>query len=216
VIVQLGQLEYAKIAWPAASSGMITAAYWLKQPLPGYDSAIGDPLFGINASQAEWTRCQALGEQVLSTLQSASLTSLPRWRQYEFALSSAILGPKPYPSQILGNGLCEWEIYGHTQYRVYLFAACQDASSPEGTAGEVPAVIHLAADGAIQEVALPKDGADFLPSIETMFPPDLQAKVTPGREAFTFDMKAAMDRIAYRRSHPGTPPKIVEDGTSLP
>jgi hypothetical protein len=222
VIIWLGTLEYTKMVWPADPSGYRTASFWMQQPLPGYDQNQGWPNIGVRASQDEWTQCMALSERVLSTLQvpGGSLTSTPapppRWRQYEITLASAMLGQDTYPSRTLGNGLCEWEIYGHTQYRVYLNATCQDASSAEGTAGDTPAVIHLLEDGSIDDVVLPKDGSGFLPSIQAMFPPDLQAKVTPGRQAFTYDGPAAMAHIAFRRSHPGTPPKIVDDGAPLP
>ena len=145
-----------------------------------------------------------------------SPTPLPRWRLYEMALAKAMFTFDVYPSHNTANVFCEWEVYGHTQYRVYLYAVCQDAASADGSAGSMPAVLYLAADGTIEKAVIPEDGAGYRPSVERMFPADILPYVNSSSSLFAYDSNAAIAHIDYRREHPGTPPQIVADGVELP
>lgn len=211
--VQLGHVNYTVYTFgdSPSSPGQITAIYFANQ-LVGADYRIGIPMPMISASNAEWNRCKMLGEVVLATLR-ADMNREPPWRQYEFALASAMLGPDTYPSRTLGSGLCEWTIAGATQEDVYVFALCQDATSDQGTAVSAPVVIHLQPDGTIGTVVMPQDGTDYYPSIQAMFPSELWEKALDNSTWFNYDPQ---QRIAYRRTHLDVPPKIVEDGVALP
>jgi hypothetical protein len=214
--VQLGDVNYTVYTFrdQPSSPDRVTATYFANR-LAGADYRIGIPMPMITANTSEWDRCKAQGEVVLATLH-ADLTRAPLWRKYEYALAAAMLGPDSYPSRTLGNSLCEWEIYGRTQDKVYVYALCQDATSDQGSAASAPAVVHLNPDGSIGPVDLPQDGSNYGPSIQAMFPRDLWDKVMHGTPTFTFDAQAAMEHIVSRRPYPGTPPKIVEDGVELP
>jgi hypothetical protein len=145
--------------------------------------------------------------------QAPTQTTTPRWIEYEKALAKALL-PIAYPIEESGVGLCEWVILGSKENEVYVWAECQVASTASGSAGSVPAVIYLSSNGKIEEVALPRDGTDYGPDIQKLFPPDVQDKIN-NLDSY-FDVKAAMDHIALRRKDPTIPPMIVEAGTSLP
>jgi len=147
----------------------------------------------------------------VSSAQSPGATPTPRWVNYETALSSAILGTDVYPPGS-DKGLCEWEIWGQAGREVYVWAECQVTSNDQGTAGSVPAVIYLSSDGNIQQVVIPGDGFDYGLDIQQLFPPHVQNRIFNNE----FDAKEAMQHIAYRRSHPGIPPAIVESGIPLP
>ena len=147
----------------------------------------------------------------VSSTQSPAATPTPRWVIYEKALADAILGSDVYPPGS-DKSLCEWEIWGQAGREVYLWAECQVASTDQGTAGSVPAVIYLGTDGSIQQVVIPGDGFDYGRDIQQLFPPHVQNRIFNNE----FDAKEAMQHIAYRRSHPGIPPAIVESGIPLP
>jgi len=145
--------------------------------------------------------------------QAPMQTTTPRWIEYEKALAKALL-PIAYPIEESGVGLCEWVILGSKGNAVYVWAVCQVASTASGSAGSVPAVIYMSSNGKIEEVALPRDGTDYGPDIQKLFPPDVQDKIHD-LDSY-FDARAAMDHIALRRKDPTIPPMIVEAGTSLP
>jgi hypothetical protein len=147
----------------------------------------------------------------VSSTQSPAATPTPRWVIYETALANAILGPDVYPPGS-DKGLCEWEIWGQAGRQVYVWAICQVASTDQGTAGSLPAVIYLNAPGSIQQVIIPASGFDYGRDIQQLFPPHVQNRIFNDE----FNAVEAMQHIAYRRSHPGTPPAIVESGIPLP
>ncbi|MBU4225478.1 MAG: hypothetical protein KKC71_06620 [Chloroflexi bacterium] len=72
------------------------------------------------------------------------------------------------------EGFCEWDILGHTDTDVYVWALCQVRSSGDGAASMSPAVIYLSADGRIDRVAMPRESS-YLDDIKSLFPSDLQA-----------------------------------------
>lgn len=142
---------------------------------------------------------------LLSACKPEVSATLPntRWIEYENALSDAIVHEK---------GMCEWEILGHVGQEVYVWAVCQIESSKQGTAGSVPAVIYLAANGNIEKVVLPRDGVDYSTDIKNLFPSDVQTLINSN----SFDAKKAMEHIEARRQDSSVLPMIVEAGVTLP
>lgn len=67
-LVQIGKVEYFYSFFEVDTSGMTRALYIENQSLSNLDYTDGLPVLTIDASQAEWDRCKALGEVVLSTL----------------------------------------------------------------------------------------------------------------------------------------------------
>jgi hypothetical protein len=127
----------------------------------------------------------------------------PRWVIYEKALSKAVINKD--------DGLCEWEILGISGSEVYVWVLCKARDWP-GTPGSVPAVIHLAKDGEIKGVNLPRDGNYFPKDIRTMFPSEVQTKI------FHRDFVhccTSEDHIKTRMITNG-PPMSVIMGTPLP
>lgn len=154
---------------------------------------------------ASCTRPPAISKPAIPTP-----AAVPRWSEYETALANVLL-PDPYPSGIPGNGLCEWELWGHVEQEVYVWAECQDKSSDNGTAASVPAVIYLGAKGEIREVVIPRDGANYGADVQKLFPSEVQKRILAG----AFDGSAAMKHIATRRiDH--TPPLIAQSNVTLP
>lgn len=137
----------------------------------------------------------------------------PRWMIYQQALAVALIGPDTVPSHRPEEGLCEWEIYGQAQDKVYLWALCQDAGSSQGTAASAPAIITLDGNGNIQKVESPRAA---LGNFISLFPPELRPHVQQGTPGFTFDPQAALAHIDRRRANLDIPPLIVLAGQSLP
>ena len=129
-------------------------------------------------------------------------TSTPRWMEYERALSKAVVNTS--------DGLCEWEILGKSELKVYVWAECR-VREPIGSAGSVPAVIQLAKNGEIEEVIIPRDGMDYSIDVQALFPYEIQEKVFNP----TFDGPTAEEHIDERLKTNG-PPLIVIDGIPLP
>ncbi len=114
---------------------------------------------------------------------SPDQTSIPRWMIYEKALSMAIVKTE--------DGLCEWETWGRSSNEVYLWALCK-VRGPIGTAGSVPAVIQLGANGAIVKVTIPRDGANYPEDIRRLFPLSIQNRI------FAHNFASAEGRKIYR------------------
>lgn len=132
-------------------------------------------------------------------------TSLPRWRQYELALSQAVLKSD--------TGLCEWEIWGQSGKEVYVWAFCLDTQGIGPAAGTGPAVIYLGENGQIEKVTIPRDGVVYGKDIQSLFPPEVRTKVYVGYEYF--DGRAAEKHIEERRFSLA-PPWIATSGIVLP
>ena len=138
---------------------------------------------------------------------------LERWGEYEIALATKLL------DFALANGLvlCEWELLGQTNLEVYVYAYCM-ATVPVGEessnlpAADVPAVIHLDVDGAIQSVEIPGAGTLYARDIRRMFPPDAQERIFHN----LIDYKRLGDHLRWRIEHPGEPPLIVLSATPMP
>jgi hypothetical protein len=110
------------------------------------------------------------------------------------------------------TGLCEWEIWGQSGKEVYVWALCIDTQGV-GTAGSSPAVIYLGKNGQIEKVTIPRDGVAYGKDIQSLFPPEVRAKVYVGYKIF--DGPAAEKHIEERMVSHG-PPLIATSGIVLP
>ena len=132
---------------------------------------------------------------------STATIQIEKWMEYEQALAKVIL-PTP-------KGICEWEILGHNNQEVYVWAICQ--VSYKGAAASLPAVIQIGSDGSIEEVQIPGDGTHYAIDIRKMFPQEIQDKI--------FDQSAGLgemwSHIELRQVNP-EPPLIVLTGVTLP
>ena len=140
---------------------------------------------------------------------------MERWDEYEDALAT-ILFPPEYIPQSPNQFLCEWEILGRSEQEIYVWATCMSIF-PAGSDGypyhgEIPAVIHIGANGAVQSVQIPRGGSEYASDIRRMFPPSAQEryfdKLIPFQEL--------TDHLRWRRDHPDVPPLIVLSATPTP
>lgn len=126
---------------------------------------------------------------------------LERWKEYQSALA------KSFSFSQSELTLCEWDILGQTNQKVYVWAVCEGQG---GSSVSAPAVIHLGTNGAIQYVENPRHWSSDLPK---MFPTDIQQKF----DYYHFGRaKELLAHIAWRRMHPDEPPLIVLSATPAP
>lgn len=113
------------------------------------------------------------------------------WRDYETALVRAILPPT------LANGVCDWQVLGHTGQEVYVWAFCA-ARQPGAdiAAASVPAVLALAGDGHTITARIPRDGTYYPEDVRTLFPADVQQRVF---DRPSTEMPARLAQHARRR-----------------
>ncbi len=131
-------------------------------------------------------------------------TPAPRWVKYEKALSKAIMGSEGY--------ICEWEIYGVSDNKVYVWALCE-SPAPWGSKASMPLVIVLSDNGQIASVDMNCKSPVSSPAlIKTCFPPPIQPTMLS--EPF-MKSTAPQQSIAARRTSHG-PPLLVIQGTPLP
>jgi hypothetical protein len=134
---------------------------------------------------------------------------LERWAEYENALAR-ILMPMSSPEKVL----CEWELLGQTDQEVYVWAFCMETTPVAEIspfffrAANAPAVIHIGADGAVQNVEIPEYGPNYLSDIRKMFPLDALKRVA--------DTSRMRQHLYLRRERPQEPPLIVLDATPTP
>ncbi len=136
-----------------------------------------------------------------------------RWKEYETALGDIYLKGEP-------SVLCEWEILGQTNQEVYVWVVCRSSISvlvtTEGkiiySGFDIPAVIHLGTDGAVQNVEIPGGGTQYASDIRKMFPSYAQDRYF-GK---LIDFKRLSDHIEWRRTHPEEPPLIILSASPTP
>ena len=114
-----------------------------------------------------------------------------RWREYQSALANS------FSFSLSELALCEWDILGQTNQEVYVWAVCENLG---GSSVSAPAVIHLGANGSIQNVENPKHWNSDIPR---MFPTEIQEKFDYYRFGRANELLA---HIAWRRMHPDEPP----------
>lgn len=140
------------------------------------------------------------------TAPSASPTPLTQpWSEFERMLSARLA--------LSAQGKCEWEVYGWQENEVYLWALCLSAPMPNATGASLAVALTLDEEGSIVDFQQPSDGSLYAPSIQKIFPPEVQKKIF----AHQFDARAAQARIEKRWLDPSLPPLIVEEsGQALP
>jgi hypothetical protein len=131
--------------------------------------------------------------------------SVPNWTEYDLALAREFL-----PQGV--TGVCEWEVLGQAAQDVFVWVICRGNSSNSGSTGmSAPAVIHLAADGKIQSVVVPRDGILYGQDITALFPAELHERI------FNHTLSPEMEQhLQTRIAHPETPPLIVLTETPVP
>jgi hypothetical protein len=143
---------------------------------------------------------------------TADTIHLERWNEYEAALAKAL-----FPSSFIpGEFLCEWEILGRSDKKVYVWTVCMSIF-PVGSAGlpyhgSIPAVIHIEADGSLQSVEIPRGGTNYASDIRRMFPPYAQERYFEGLIHF----QELTDHLNWRREHLEEPPLIVLNANPTP
>lgn len=128
-----------------------------------------------------------------------------KWKEYENALAKSLLSFLP-PEEVL----CEWEILGRSDQKVYVWATCDALVGGHGVASS--AVIHLNADGTVQSVEKPGSGSKRIPNILKMFPPHIQEIIFNNLISYRY----LSDHLEWRQKHPDEPPLIVLSVTPKP
>jgi hypothetical protein len=126
---------------------------------------------------------------------------IERWNEYEEALAKAFFKSYFQPEEVV----CEWEILGQAEREVYVWAYCSGIYSAGASAGSIPAVIHLGADGSVQSAEIPGSGTAYGLDIQRMFPPDLHQRIFD----HLVSLEAMNDRSRWRRGHPDEPPLVI-------
>ena len=123
------------------------------------------------------------------------------WKEFQSALA------KSFSFSQSELALCEWDNLGQTNQEVYVWAVCENLG---GSSVSAPAVIHLGADGSIQNVENPKHWNSDIPR---MFPVDIQEKFNDYRFGRANELGK---HLIFREKHPEVPPLIVLSNTPHP
>ena len=150
----------------------------------------------------------SISKPVIENSTPIFVPKVDRWIQYQSALSVVYLSSSV-------SGLCEWNILGQSEHKIYVWAICQEANSIGGAAMSAPAVIHLAQNRDIEKVEVPGDGSQYGVEIRRMFPSTLQEKVLSYEANSKDSLDAMWNHIQLRHKNPDTP-LIVKAGISLP
>ena len=130
------------------------------------------------------------------------------WKQYQAALAKSLLREMP-PEMIL----CEWDILGQTDQEVYVWALCR---APDAGAID-PAVIHLNADGSINNVKTPQHGSTMEANIQKIFPVEIQKKISYYLSPLFSERIHALEiHLQYRLTHSDESPLIMLTVTPMP
>lgn len=136
---------------------------------------------------------------------------MEHWREYQITLAESLLF---LPEETL----CEWDILGASEQTLYLWIVCESilpfgatsAGRQMYSSSSTPAVVHLAEDGAIQNVEIPAPG---ISDYARLFPVEIQDKFEFYRLGRA---KELSDHIQWRREHTEEPPLIVLSATLRP
>lgn len=135
-----------------------------------------------------------------------------RWQEYQRELIKALL--IQYPSTLHDLALCEWDILGHSEQKLYVWALC---GLPGGGGADIPAIIHINIDGSVQNVEVPRRSSKWEADINKMFPTEVQEKFDTytGNSNFYGRIREMIDHIKYREQHPETPPLVIQSSTPV-
>jgi hypothetical protein len=115
------------------------------------------------------------------------------WKEYQTELAKSIV-----PQEPAEWALCEWEILGSSDQKLYVWAVCNEVS--------VPALIYLGADGNVKNVEVPGVSSDWGSDIRRMFPQYVQEKFN----YYQFGrVKEMLAHLKWRQTHPDEPPLNV-------
>jgi hypothetical protein len=134
---------------------------------------------------------------------------LERWKEYEKALARKLM--PLYPEEKV---ICEWELLGQSNSELYVWVICTvpdpilEISPLFFPVATIPAVIHVDADGTIQNVEIPEYGPNYLSDLRRLFPTDLFRRYA--------DVGGMEQQLNFRRQHPNQPPLIVLSATPTP
>lgn len=138
-----------------------------------------------------------------------------RWREYQTELAKLVLSQAGTVSPYYKEALCEWDILGKSNQKVYVWAKCFAPNA----GNTKPALIHLANDGSIQKVEVPYNGSSWDSTIQKLFPLEVQEKIN---EYFNLDSlnlgrpEELRLHLLYRTTHPEEPPLVVLSASSAP
>jgi len=131
-----------------------------------------------------------------------------RWSEYQTELAKLVLSQAGDIFPDYENALCEWDILGHSDQKVYVWAWC---SAPHAGDSK-PAVIYLNMDGSIQKVEVPFHGSAWDLTIQSLFPVDIREKI----DKYFYDSSTNSGRaeelrlhLLYRQEHPDVPPLVI-------
>lgn len=129
-------------------------------------------------------------------------SQVKKWKEYQSELAKLVLSHPGGEYPFYEDTLCEWDILGHDDGKLYVWAECAYNAWGRG-----PAVIYVETDGSIKgvEYAFPGYGRDNV--IKELFPLDVQLKIY---SYFSSARSQEMiEHIKYRFMHPEEPPLIV-------
>jgi len=156
-----------------------------------------------------------------------------RWQEYQSELAK-VLFSYSFPHILIyydpEGALCEWDILGHSDREMYLWAHCKSADGLGGMSG--PTLIYLKPDGSIREVKYsnPEEdphNSELLVYDLHLFPIDIQEAfclyyffgfvpqckpIIPdyqGNDGLPPRARLLFDHLKYRRTHPEEPPLVV-------
>ncbi len=150
-----------------------------------------------------------LPSQSTSIAITSNLTQLERWMEYENVLAKKLL-PLSHPEEVI----CEWELLGRSNQDEYVWAVCTEIGPAVEISpfffrtASIPVVIHLGANGAIQNTEIPKYGSGYLSDVRRLLPLYAQKIIA--------DLGKMEEHLDLRRTHPTDPPLIVLSSTSTP
>lgn len=169
----------------------------------------GKPTDEITDEMLRTAKAVPLSTQSMKAVITPEPAQLERWMEYENALAKKLMPLSP-PEKVL----CEWQLSGRSDQEVYVWAVCIETTPVVEISPfffrtvSIPAVIHIGADGAVQNVEIPEYGLNYISDIRRIFPLDAQNGLADiGR------MEAHLD---LRREHPEVPPLIVLSSTPTP
>jgi hypothetical protein len=157
-----------------------------------------------------------LPTQPVIPISTPDAIQVERWKEYQMELAKLVLAQ--HSSQEIPfdeTALCEWDILGRADQKVYVWAMC----GTTGSGDRKPAVIHLGLSGSIQKVEVPFHGSAWESTIQKLFPADVREKIDLYFYLSSSNSGRAEElrmHLLYRRTHPEEPPLIILSVTPTP
>lgn len=143
------------------------------------------------------------------------------WQEYQTELAKVLLsGYSPalgFAPDLYKHALCEWDILGRSGQEVYVWVLCAIQS---GGSGSLPALIHLDADGSVQNVEVPEiNNSTWDSQIRRMFPADVREKIAlyySSPSPYMGRREVLRLHLHDRQTHPDEPPLVVLSASPTP